>query len=112
MSFTSSESRYIGPKAAIALATLATPFFLGQYAPQHLLTRSPFTTALLLLSLEAVSYLVYTIIYPNYLSPLRYLPTPPVSLTHSKNLPPHHFSHSLFLIHDTAFPATLLVTSH
>jgi hypothetical protein len=74
------SSAYVGLKSGTALTTLATPFFLSQYAPELLLTRSAWTTALLLLSLEAVSYLVYTIlIYPNYVSPLRYLPTPPVS---------------------------------
>jgi len=70
----------VGPKTAAAAFSIAGVFSLHQYAPEYLLFGSVFATAITLFVLQVLALLAYKIvIYPNFLSPLRHLPSPPVS---------------------------------
>jgi len=70
----------VGPKTAAAAISIAGGFSLYQYAPAYLLFGSGIATVITLFVLQVLVLLTYKIvIYPNYLSPLRHLPSPPVS---------------------------------
>lgn len=70
----------VGPKTAAAAISIAGGLSLYQYAPEYLLFGSAIATAITLFVLQVLVLLTYKIvIYPNYLSPLRHLPSPPVS---------------------------------
>jgi len=69
----------VGPKTAAAAISVAGVFSLYQYAPEYLLFGSVIATVITLFVLQVLVLLTYKIvIYPNYLSPLRHLPSPPV----------------------------------
>ena len=71
----------VGPKTAAAAISVAGVYSLYQYAPDYLLFRSVIATVVALFAAQVVALLTYKIvIYPNYFSPLRHLPSPPVSL--------------------------------
>lgn len=70
----------IGTKTAAAGISVAGAISLYQYAPEYLLFGSVIATFITLFVLQILVLLAYDIvIYPNFLSPLRHLPTPPVS---------------------------------
>jgi len=70
----------IGTKTAAAGISVAGAISLYQYAPEYLLFGSVIATLITLFALQILVLLAYEIvIYPNFLSPLRHLPTPPVS---------------------------------
>ena len=63
------------------VATFLTVHHIPEYAPLDSVTLTFITSFTTLVALS----LVYSIIiYPNFLSPIRHLPTPPVSLLHAR----------------------------
>lgn len=60
--------------------SIAVAFFLDRYAHVYLPNQGFIATAFQLLALETVAWLVWRcLLYPNFFSPLRTLPGPPVS---------------------------------
>jgi len=72
---------WLGLKSRAAIVTAASCYMLSRYAPTALIMGSIALTTFVALAVELVAYITHTmIIYPNFLSPLRHLPTPPVSV--------------------------------
>ena len=64
--------------------SIAITFFLRRYADAHLPNQKIIATALQIFILETVAWLVWRcLLYPNFFSPLRTLPGPPVCLLHA-----------------------------
>ena len=68
------------PWAIISLASVSGAFALSRFAPQHLVAGS-FVYTLIVLEFAAtvVGVVWKAILYPRFFSPLRHLPTVPVS---------------------------------